>query len=562
MEKRVIVFLVLSLTIIFGYEYALKQLGLLPDPPKIEEPAPATDPTPSTSSVPRETTSASASPIKPSADKGAVEKTPPHEPVSTVGETVEVDTTLYRAKFMSRGAVLTSWELKRYRSSADNNAPPVQMVRQGGKFAGPLSIRLDDLNLSKEISDGNYRVTRDFTTLDDKNPTGHLTFTYENQSTGVRIVKQLTFHANSYLVDISLNQTGLSGSMQVGLGTNFGIVEWGEGFIGSIGPVALVDGKIKLDLPDSETEHKGSVKWAGLQDKYFLSVLIPQESPTVLVKKEGEKLASTSVLIPIASSEAPIEFHLYAGPKEYDTLRALELGLEDTVDFGWFIFGSWDMVKMVAKPLFYVLRTINDYTGNYGAAIILLTIAIKLLFVPLQYKSYKSMKQMAGIQPRVLEIQEKFKEDRERLNKELIKVYRDHKVNPVGGCLPMVLQMPVFVALFNILNVAIDLRQAPLWLWINDLSIQDPFYVLPIVMGGTMVIQQKITPTTMDPAQAKMMLLLPVFMTFLFINFPAGLVLYWLTNNTLTIGQQLVTDRFIFKRNPPVPVVADAAVKK
>jgi YidC/Oxa1 family membrane protein insertase len=172
------------------------------------------------------------------------------------------------------------------------------------------------------------------------------------------------------------------------------------------------------------------------------------------------------------------------------------------------------------------------------------------------------MKQMAGIQPKVLEVQEKFKEDRERLNKELIKVYRDHKVNPVGGCLPMVLQMPVFIALFNILNVAIDLRQAPLWLWITDLSIQDPFYVLPIVMGGSMVIQQKITPTSMDPAQAKMMLLLPVFMTFLFINFPAGLVLYWLTNNSLTIGQQLVTDRFIFKRNPPVPVVAVQAGKK
>jgi YidC/Oxa1 family membrane protein insertase len=562
MEKRVIVFLVVSLVIIFGYEYALKELGLIPDPPKLSEPAPTPDPAPSSIPAPHDTTVSIPPPGKTVTEKRETEKVPSREVVNSTGETVEVDTTLYRAKFTTHGAVLTSWELKRYRSSADNNAPPVQMVRQGGKFAGPLSIGADDSSLSKEISDGNYRVTKDFTALDDKNPTGHLTFTYENQSTGVRIVKQLTFHANSYLVDVVLNHSGLTGSMQVGLGTNFGIVEWGDGFIGSIGPVALVDSKIKLELPDQEMEHKGSVKWAGLQDKYFLSVLIPHESPAVLVKKEGEKLASTAVRIPIASSEAPIEFQLYAGPKEYNTLQALQLGLEDTIDFGWFIFGSWDMVKMVAKPLFYVLRSINDYTGNYGAAIILLTIAIKLLFVPLQFKSYKSMKQMAGIQPKVLEVQEKFKEDRERLNKELIKVYRDHKVNPVGGCLPMVLQMPVFIALFNILNVAIDLRQAPLWLWITDLSIQDPFYVLPIVMGGSMVIQQKITPTSMDPAQAKMMLLLPVFMTFLFINFPAGLVLYWLTNNSLTIGQQLVTDRFIFKRNPPVPVVAVQAGKK
>jgi YidC/Oxa1 family membrane protein insertase len=159
------------------------------------------------------------------------------------------------------------------------------------------------------------------------------------------------------------------------------------------------------------------------------------------------------------------------------------------------------------------------------------------------------MKQMQMIQPKVLALQEKHKDDRDKLNKELIKLYRDHRVNPVGGCLPMVLQMPVFVALFNILYMTIDLRQAPFVGWITDLSVQDPYYVLPIIMGATMVIQQKITPTTMDPTQAKIMLVLPVFMTFLFINFPAGLVLYWLTNNVLTIGQQVLTDR-VFANRP------------
>ncbi len=165
---------------------------------------------------------------------------------------------------------------------------------------------------------------------------------------------------------------------------------------------------------------------------------------------------------------------------------------------------------------------------------------------------------MQGIQPKVAAVQEKFKEDRERLNKELIKLYRDHKVNPVGGCLPMVLQMPVFVALFNILYMTIDLRQAPLGLWITDLSVQDPYYILPIIMGISMVVMQKIQPTTMDPTQAKVMLMLPAFMTFLFINFPAGLVLYWLTNNVLTIVQQFVTDRFFFK-NPLIPVSTEEA---
>jgi len=202
-------------------------------------------------------------------------------------------------------------------------------------------------------------------------------------------------------------------------------------------------------------------------------------------------------------------------------------------------------VKSVAKPIYHVLRFIHDYVGNYGVTIILLTLAIKLLFVPLQYKSYKSMKMMRVIQPKIKEVQEKYKGDRDRLNKELMKLYRDQKVNPLGGFLPMFLQMPVFISLFNVLYMSIDLRQAPFMLWVSDLSMQDPYYVLPVIMGVTMFIQQKITPTTMDPAQAKMMLILPVGMTFLFINFPAGLVLYWLTNNTLTITQQLVTDRFL-----------------
>jgi YidC/Oxa1 family membrane protein insertase len=256
----------------------------------------------------------------------------------------------------------------------------------------------------------------------------------------------------------------------------------------------------------------------------------------------------------VASSVA---LQLYAGPKEHDTLRSLNVGLEDMIDFGFFIFGSWTVVKSVAKPIFYVLRFIHDYAYNYGVTIILLTVGIKLLFAPLQYKSYKSMKMMRVIQPKIKEVQEKYKGDRDRLNKELMKLYKDQKVNPLGGFLPMLLQMPVFVALFNVLYTTIDLRQAPFMLWITDLSVQDPFYVLPIIMGATMFIQQKITPTTMDPTQAKIMLVLPVGMTFLFVNFPAGLVLYWVTNNTLTIAQQLITDRFMFRNKALVSAGAE-----
>jgi YidC/Oxa1 family membrane protein insertase len=475
----------------------------------------------------------------------------PASPLTPTEEIVSIETDLYRAKVSTRGAVLTSWELKRYQQTATDSAP-VQLVRQGSKFAGPLAIVTTDAELTKALGSGLYTVSRDFSNLDRSHPIGHITFQFRDEAKNLLLEKILTFHVDSYLVDIAIRTTGLDGDLTIGLGTNFGIVEWGDGLIGQIGSASLVDEKVDKDAPDSEIERKGAVHWLALQDKYFLSVLIPKQASSTVVKKEGDKLLSGSVRFPVQSSGSPLNLQLYAGPKEYDTLVAMQIGIEDTIDFGWFVFGSWGVVKAVAKPIFYVLRFINDYTHNYGVTIILLTMMLKVLFVPLQYKSYKSMKQMQVIQPKVLAVQEKFKDDRDRLNKELIKLYRDHKVNPVGGCLPMVLQMPVFVALFNILYMTIDLRQAPFMAWITDLSVQDPYYVLPIIMGVTMVIQQKITPTTMDPTQAKIMLMLPAFMTFLFINFPAGLVLYWLTNNVLTISQQLITDRVIFANKPVI----------
>jgi len=554
MEKRVIVFLVLSLAIIFGYDYALKEMGWLPQPTSASEPSGSSETAQGAASNEAAPISIAPNPIMAqTADQSQASSHLEGQPsqLAATEEIVSIETDLYRAKISTRGAVLTSWELKRYQQTATDSAP-VQLVRQGSKFPGPLAVLATDAGLTKTFRDGLYTVTRDFSTLDSTHPTGHITFQLQDEAKNLLIEKILTFHVDSYLVDIAIRGTDLPGDLTVGLGTNFGIVEWGDGLIGQIGSASLVDGKSDKDAPESESERKGAVQWLALQDKYFLSVLIPIQASSTLVKKEGDKLLSGGVRFAAPAPGTPVKLQLYAGPKEYDTLRAMQIGIEDSIDFGWFIFGSWGVVKAVAKPIFYVLRFINDYTHNYGVTIILLTMMLKVLFVPLQYKSYKSMKQMQVIQPKVLAIQEKFKDDRDRLNKELIKLYRDHKVNPVGGCLPMVLQMPVFVALFNILYMTIDLRQAPFMAWITDLSVQDPYYVLPIIMGVTMVIQQKITPTTMDPTQAKIMLMLPAFMTFLFINFPAGLVLYWLTNNVLTISQQLITDRVIFANRPVI----------
>jgi YidC/Oxa1 family membrane protein insertase len=418
-------------------------------------------------------------------------------------------------------------------------------VYHGGKFKGPLSITVTNADIDKTVREGLYTIEKDFTSLDAAHPVGHVTMQFHDPISHIGVEKTLTFHHDSYVVDISVALEGVTEPYDIVLGTNFGIVEWGTGFIGVIGSASQVDEVIENKTPEKELERKGTVQWAAMHDKYFISVLMPKHGTSSFAKTEGEQIVSTGVRMAAAGGASSAALQLYAGPKEYNTLKALNMGLEDMIDFGFFIFGSWSWVKAVAKPIFYILRFIHDYIPNYGITIILLTMAIKILFVPLQYKSYKSMKMMRLIQPKIKEVQEKYKGDRDRLNKELMKLYREQKVNPLGGFLPMFLQMPVFIALFNVLYTTIDLRQAPFMLWVTDLSQQDPFYVLPILMGATMFIQQKITPTTMDPTQAKIMLVLPIGMTFLFVNFPAGLVLYWVTNNILTISQQLITDRFL-----------------
>ena len=547
MDKRVIVFLVLSLAIILGFDFFMRQMGWLPEPPPAQDSSVQTpasserEPTPA-GTVGKDVGSASTNvPNQPGQKSGAAAASVAL-PVSE--QTVTVETDLVRVELSNLGGVIRSWELKRY-NTAPPEVKPVQLVYQGGKFKGPLSLTVANADVDKMFREGLYNIEKDFTKLDAAHPIGHVTMRFHNAAAQIGVEKRLTFHHDSYLVDMSFAIEGMTESYDIGLGTNFGIVEWGDGFIGLIGSASQVDNKVEKETPEKELERKGTVQWVALQDKYFLSVLIPKEGAAALAKTEDPKVVSAGVRMATSGAASSVALQLYAGPKEYDILRSLDAGLEDMIDFGWFIYGSWTIVKSVAKPIFYVLRFIHDYVGNYGVTIILLTCMIKLLFVPLQYKSYKSMKMMRAIQPKIKEVQEKYKGDRDRLNKELMKLYRDQKVNPLGGFLPMFLQMPVFISLFNVLYMTIDLRQAPFMLWVHDLSVQDPFYVLPVLMGVTMFIQQKITPNTMDPTQAKIMLVLPIGMTFLFINFPAGLVLYWLTNNTLTITQQLVTDRFL-----------------
>jgi YidC/Oxa1 family membrane protein insertase len=469
-------------------------------------------------------------------------------------EIIVVETPLVRVGLSNQGAAITSWELKKFLTQTEESAP-VQLIYSNGQFPEPLTLKFEGHDdVTDSLRRVLYRVEKDFSELDERHPTGKVVFTYGSDETELWVEKTLVFHYDSYVVDTEIRTRGVPEKLDLVLGTNFGVVEWGQGFIGLLGSAWMIGEELVKESPEAEDpiiRREGPVKWLALQDKYFISVFIPEDATGLVSKLENEMVVSAGLTLPAGAEEHVHRARLYAGPKQFDVLKSFEIGLEDTIDFGWFIYGSWAPVKAVAKPLFSVLRFINDYTHNFGWAIILLTLGIKLLFVPLQYKSYKSMQGMKDIQPKVVKLQEKYKDDKQKLNEDLMKLYREHKVNPVGGCQPMFLQMPVFIALFNILYMTIDLRQAPFMLWISDLSIQDPFYVLPVLMGASMFVQQKIMPTTADPNMAKMMLILPIGLTFLFVTFPAGLVLYWVTNNVLTITQQFVTDRYVLPPKKP-----------
>lgn len=551
MEKRLIFFLVLSMAIIVLYPALLEKMGIATRPtPVASEPAP-TSPANEAGKADPALSSPAPTAIQ-TAKAGATRSA--QAPGGEREQTVTVETDLVKVVFSNRGGVITRWELKRFLNTDPKQPKPIQLVPAYEKTVSlipPLTIEVPDAALQERLARGLYRVSGKDLSLSEAQPTGEVAFSYRDPETGATVMKRLVFHQGSYLVDLVVETAGVRSSTTLSLGTNFGIHQWEEGFVGFIGPATHSGGVLDKATPEKEDLRAGQVKWAAMQDKYFVAAAIPAAvSSIAVVRKEGERLVSVGLRTPISPGTVASQYQLFVGPKEYDRLAALNIELEETIDFGWFIYGSWSLVRAVAKPLFYAVSYLYDLTHNYGAAIIIITVGIKLVLAPLAYKSYKSMKDMAAVQPELIALQKKYADDRERLNKELIKLYKDKKVNPVGGCLPMFFQIPIFVALFNILYMTIELRQAPFLLWVQDLSVQDPYYVLPVLMGATMFIQQKIQPTTMDPKQAQIMLLLPVVLTFLFITFPAGLVLYWLTNNILTITQQVVTDRYILPKAP------------
>jgi YidC/Oxa1 family membrane protein insertase len=285
-----------------------------------------------------------------------------------------------------------------------------------------------------------------------------------------------------------------------------------------------------------ETTQKGDIKWFSFGGEYFTALLIPPPSKEITLSVKGTEkyLLKADVTTPPISIPPREKFNapyqIYLGPKDENLLKRLGVDAEKLIDFGWF--------TIIAKPLLWFLKLTNKITGNFGIDIIILSILIKIIFIPLTQISMKSMKEMQKVQPEMNRLKEQYKNDKARLQQEIMLLYKRRKINPMSGCLPMVIQIPVFIALYNALQYTIEMRHAPFFLWIRDLAAKDPIYITPLIMGATMVLQQKMTPTATDPTQAKMFLLMPVMFTFLFLNFPSGLVIYWLVNNVLSIAHQ------------------------
>jgi YidC/Oxa1 family membrane protein insertase len=292
--------------------------------------------------------------------------------------------------------------------------------------------------------------------------------------------------------------------------------------------------------PLKETEQGGWVAWL---QHYFVTAWIPNKDSSNMVQTRKDSqgnyiigFTGPALNIP-AGAAVETSAILYAGPKIQANLKLLSHGLELTVDYG--------MLWFIAQPIFWLLEHIHSLLGNWGWSIICLTIVIKLAFFPLSAASYKSMARMRAVSPKLAALKEQFGDDRQKMSQAMMELYKKEKINPLGGCLPILVQMPVFLSLYWVLLESVEMRQAPWMFWITDLSIKDPFFLLPIIMGATMFIQMQLNPTPPDPMQAKVMKLMPIIFTFFFLWFPAGLVLYWVVNNCLSIAQQWYITRKI-----------------
>jgi YidC/Oxa1 family membrane protein insertase len=538
MEKRAFIAILLSLLILVVWqEWMSRYYSPPPEPPP---------------PAPKETSKSAPAPPP------VIEPAPPvaqsaPAPIARSAKDISVETDDYLAVFTPQGARLKSFKFKHYRTSADIGSPPFELVSAVPGVPLPLGMRwqaaaqLDDGNLFYGVSGGDLKLSGE----------AKGTLSFKGQAADGSIAeKSFTFSGSGYLIQMAASVKSSAGSA---LTPEILLTEKSDHAVPSPGApfeglIALVDNKIKREHsvePNKTIEFSGDISWAGFGHTYFYLALLPEGGAQHKLSLSHAGAALIAVLSPPAGN-AVQRYTVFIGPKEISILEAAGRGMEKSIDFGYF--------ALISKPLLYVLHFSHRFTASYGIDIILLTILIKLLMAPLTHKSFVSMKQMQKLAPQMERLKERYKDDKEKLNKEIMELYRRNGVNPLGGCLPMALQFPVFIGLYNALSTPIELRHAP-FMWIKDLSQPDwkslPFTVpgwwptflpagipvLTILMGASMFIQQWMTPSAGDPNQRKMMLMMPLIFTFMFVTFPAGLTIYWLVNNILSIAQQYWINR-------------------
>ena len=475
--------------------------------------------------------------------------------------TITVNLPFYTVKISEKGAVFKSFVLNKYRKTIDADSPLLDMINPD-LFQGTVRIGFAGNSL-QGINDANFSVNLEKDSVDIKNKAEAISFSWTSPK-GVVVEKTYLFSPETYL--ISLDVTIKNGSDQtIEDNLTLSLLKLASDDVsryGFEGPSALINNKleqVKSKKIKKKDVYPGKLTWIAVQDRYFMSAIVPDEAVDAsmhLGLNEDKILKNTYVepeQVIHPDDQHVFKYKLFFGPKSMTVLKTVNYDLVKAVHFGFF--------DIIAKPCVYIMNFIYNYIPNYGVAIIILTILSKILLWPLGNKSYKSMAAMKKIQPLMAEIKEKHKGDKKKTNEEMMGLYKTYKVNPLGGCLPMVVQIPVFFALYRMLYEAIELRHAPFFGWITDLAAPDrlfrfdfsiPFMeapygipVLTIVMGATMFLQQKMSPPAGDPTQAKMMMMMPIVFTVIFINFSSGLVLYWLVNNVISVAQQY----YVTKKN-------------
>ena len=470
-----------------------------------------------------------------------------------------VETDLVRAVFANRGAKLVSWQLKAH---TDDSGGPVELVppEVAPGQAWPFLLMVPDEGITARLDDALFRpsVGQLQLTADQ----GTLVFEYEDSS-GLRARKSFTFQAaleQPYVVGFSASVTTAAGPLPV-------TIRWGPAIGGGQSgggqmtfpqlPAGVLYGRVfendllqNVDIYRAQpadlgawSVYAGEFAFVGVDNKYFLAAALPgtQQSQVYYSPVSAVGLENDLVAFDLTVEPGGGDLPVFIGPKDFDVLRAVHPDLVRAINFGF--------LSVIIVPLHQTLKWIYGYLGNYGWSIILLTVLVNILIFPLRHKSVVSMRKMQELQPEMKAIQARYANlkatdpGKQKMNQEVMELYKKHGANPASGCLPMLATMPILFAFYRLLSMAIEIRGAPFIFWITDLSVSDPLYITPVVMGATMVFQQRLQPAGADPMQRKMMMAMPVVFTFLFLSAPSGLVVYWLTSNVIGIGQQLLTNR-------------------